>query len=94
MRTLPLETAANVEFSALSYAWGDPLPRKRIICSGRAVEIGPSLHNALVNIRSRQYRRLVWADALCINQNDITERASQVRLMGEIYSAATTTVHY
>ncbi|KAL5603814.1 hypothetical protein FOVSG1_006564 [Fusarium oxysporum f. sp. vasinfectum] len=92
MRTLPLETAANVEFSALSYAWGDPLPRKRIICSGRAVEIGPSLHNALVNIRSRQYRRLVWADALCINQNDTAERASQVRLMGEIYSAATMTV--
>ncbi|KAH6971904.1 heterokaryon incompatibility protein-domain-containing protein [Ilyonectria destructans] len=92
LRTLPLETAAIVEFSALSYAWGDPLPRKRIICSGRAVEIGPSLHNALVNIRSRQYRRLIWADALCINQNDTAERASQVRLMGEIYSAAATTV--
>ncbi|KAJ3453794.1 hypothetical protein MRS44_018426 [Fusarium solani] len=92
LRTLPLETAAIVEFSALSYAWGYPLPRKRIICSGRAVEIGPSLHNALVNIRSRQYRRLIWADALCINQNDTDERASQVRLMGEIYSAAATTV--
>ncbi|KAH7411310.1 heterokaryon incompatibility protein-domain-containing protein [Cadophora sp. MPI-SDFR-AT-0126] len=30
--------------------------------------------------------RSLWADAICINQNDEQERTSQVRLMGTIYS--------
>ena len=29
--------------------------------------------------------RVLWADAVCINQTDIDERASQVNLMGEVY---------
>lgn len=30
----------------------------------------------------------VWADALCINQADLAERASQVKLMGKLYRTA------
>jgi Heterokaryon incompatibility protein (HET) len=30
----------------------------------------------------------IWIDALCINQNDLTERASQVQLIGRIFSCA------
>ncbi|KAF4451526.1 heterokaryon incompatibility (het-6OR allele), partial [Fusarium albosuccineum] len=30
----------------------------------------------------------VWADALCINQTDLAERASQVKLMGQLYRTA------
>lgn len=30
----------------------------------------------------------VWADALCINQADLVERASQVKLMGQLYRTA------
>ncbi|KAH7061663.1 heterokaryon incompatibility protein-domain-containing protein [Paraphoma chrysanthemicola] len=33
--------------------------------------------------------RWVWADAICINQNDMVERSSQVQLMREVYSKAT-----
>jgi hypothetical protein len=29
-----------------------------------------------------------WIDAICINQQDLSERASQVQLMGKIYSSA------
>lgn len=29
--------------------------------------------------------RLVWVDAICINQDDIQERDSQVSIMGQIY---------
>jgi hypothetical protein len=29
---------------------------------------------------------VVWADALCINQQDATEKSVQVRLMGDIYA--------
>jgi hypothetical protein len=30
--------------------------------------------------------RLIWVDAICINQNDTVERGSQVAKMGQIYS--------
>lgn len=78
-------------FNALSYAWGDPLPRKEIRCSGRVTEIGPSLYGALRRVSLRNtggQDNWLWADALCINQDDIAEREAQVRIMGEIYAAA------
>jgi len=34
----------------------------------------------------------LWADAICVNQEDIPERNSQVRLMREVYSTATEVV--
>ncbi len=30
----------------------------------------------------------IWADAVCINQNDLNERSSQVTFMGDIYKSA------
>ena len=30
----------------------------------------------------------IWADAVCINQNDLDERSSQVSMMGHIYKNA------
>lgn len=82
-------------FVALSYAWGDPLPRCEIRCSGRAVEIGPSLYGALRHLSDRNTggkENWLWADALCINQDDNAEREAQVRIMSDIYAAATFTV--
>src|SRR5438046_3079248 len=58
-------------FTALSYAWGDSQPRKAICCSGLKVEIGPSLHSALQHLRQPACETFLWADALCINQEDI-----------------------
>jgi hypothetical protein len=34
---------------------------------------------------SEGHRAYLWVDALCINQEDLSERASQVRMMGDIY---------
>jgi hypothetical protein len=78
-------------FTALSYPWGDPQPRRAIRCSGLRAEIGPSLHSALHHLRKPDCEMFVWADALCINQEDIPERTQQVRMMGDIYAAASTT---
>ncbi|KAI0166731.1 HET-domain-containing protein [Hypoxylon sp. FL1284] len=81
------------EFEALSYVWGDFLPRMPIRCSGRAVEIGPSLHGALRHLRQEEYgTRTLWVDALCINQKDMQERNKQVRLMGDLYRRAAKTI--
>jgi len=36
--------------------------------------------------------RLLWIDAICINQDDSSEKAAQIPLMGQIYSKATRVV--
>ena len=39
-----------------------------------------------------QGRYKIWIDAICINQNDEIERASQISKMREIYSGAWTVI--
>ncbi|TLD21137.1 hypothetical protein PspLS_09233 [Pyricularia sp. CBS 133598] len=78
-------------FIALSYVWGDPQPRKGIRCCGFVAEVGPSLHSALLGLRQPDRDVPIWADAICINQEDDSERGEQVKMMGEIYAAASWT---
>ncbi|KAK7718933.1 hypothetical protein SLS63_010346 [Diaporthe eres] len=84
---------ATPPFEALSYAWGDPLPQAEIRCCGLAAKIGLSLLGALRQLRppASEPERLIWADALCINQEDTAERSAQVRMMGDIYARAANT---
>lgn len=54
-----------------------------------AHRIRRNLHDALVNIRASKLEfQYLWVDALCINQNDLGEKAQQVLLMDNIYSRA------
>jgi hypothetical protein len=46
------------------------------------------LHYALRNLRHEHQPRYVWIDTICINQLDVTERNSQVRLMRDVYTHA------
>lgn len=49
----------------------------------------PTLQSDSVS-RKRPYRPFfLWVDAICINQADVVERNSQVKLMGDLYSNAT-----
>ncbi|KAI8623151.1 hypothetical protein F5Y19DRAFT_468714 [Xylariaceae sp. FL1651] len=74
------------EYDGISYVWGDSKDVRSIWCNGISVDITASLHWALMRIRLLDRPRLVWADALCINQNDTQERSRQVTLMGYIYA--------
>ena len=73
-------------FQALSYAWGDPDPQTEICCSGLGATIGPNLFSALRHLRpaTPYFVQWIWADALCINQEDVTERSEQVRMTGHL----------
>lgn len=73
-------------YDALSYMWGDPSPKGRIILDGEAFPVTESLENALKHVRLQDSIRCLWADAICINQRDIKERGNQVHLMKETYS--------
>ncbi|KAH7070319.1 heterokaryon incompatibility protein-domain-containing protein, partial [Paraphoma chrysanthemicola] len=83
-------------FSALSYVWGDPKSTADIICNGISIEIGLNLGRALRWLRERkkELSPYFWVDALCINQEDLDERSSQVKIMGDIYSRAERVVSY
>lgn len=76
-------------YEALSYVWGDNRRNQTIQLNGRPFEITINLHAALKRLRNETNGiRAIWADAICINQADISERSSQVQMMGLIYSKA------
>jgi hypothetical protein len=54
----------------------------------RHLPISRNLLVALEHLRLRKKPRLLWIDAICINQDDIPERSEQVNKMGSIYSKA------
>ncbi|KAH8891501.1 HET-domain-containing protein [Thozetella sp. PMI_491] len=74
-------------YTAISYAWGDAEDTQKIQIGGDKVSITTSLHGALKALR-QQTEVLLWADSLCINQNDQDERSQQVQLMSAIYARA------
>jgi hypothetical protein len=75
-------------YVAISYAWGDGLDTEPLEVQGVTMPVGKSLYEALEAVRHNKQDTLVWVDALCIDQNNKDERATQVLLMGRIYSQA------
>lgn len=86
LATYPL--AKSLSFDALSYVWGQAEERTQISCNGKDLYITSNLDRALRQIRSLNRPRCIWADQICINQQDPHERGHQVLLMGSIYSRA------
>jgi len=82
------------DFYALSYVWGDPAEVCNIDIDGTAVKINANLHAALRSIRNNTEFRVIWADALSINQNDNQEKSWQVEQMAVIYSRARATISW
>ncbi|CAG8957022.1 hypothetical protein HYFRA_00012502 [Hymenoscyphus fraxineus] len=76
------------EFEALSYVWGDASIRQTITFNGFPFTVTQNLAIALRYLRLPEKPRRIWIDALCINQEDTSERNSQVSMMGEIYRCA------
>ena len=74
-------------YEALSYCWGDEYPKKQIRLNGFLVDIRPNLYSALWHIASNGHN-ILWVDALCINQDDLGERADQIQHMKYIYYKA------
>lgn len=81
------------DYEALSYVWGDQNDLVTIYVHGHPIAITWNLYGALLNMRQTQ-ERILWADALCVNQKDLAERASQVLEMGSIFGQASTVVVY
>jgi len=75
------------DYDALSYTWGREDPSIPILVNKKVTLITENLYLALLHLRQRQVTML-WVDALCINQDDLAERASQVAQMKDVYRTA------
>jgi hypothetical protein len=79
-----VEDGNDHKYDTVSYAWGSESHDRPILVDGRVFFVSFTLEAALREFRARDYSN-VWVDAICIDQNDVDERNSQVRLMAEIY---------
>ncbi|KAH8585799.1 heterokaryon incompatibility protein-domain-containing protein, partial [Bisporella sp. PMI_857] len=86
----PLET---LSFYALSYTWGSPQNPLEILLNGIKLQVRVNLFAALKAISLQlDAPVMIWADALCINQNDSEEKGQQVEMMTDIYRTAKQTL--
>ena len=92
----------SASYVAISYVWGNENDRLTMHLNNRPVSVTKSAYNVL-NLLSQASspviegnlahlsmfaNKLIWIDAICINQQDNDEKAAQVRQMGEIYRQA------
>ncbi|KAJ1325984.1 HET domain-containing protein [Microdochium nivale] len=78
----------NPKFVALSYAWGNLNETAPITINGVEVHVTRNLRRALALHSSRQHEYPIWADAVCINQANLGEKSSQIKLMSRVYEQA------
>ena len=78
------------DYIALSYVWGDPRNLHEIELNGQRFSITSNLYQALLclwkSFEIQQLKLDIWIDAIYVNQEDLDERAAQVKKMGAIYS--------
>ncbi|XEV04947.1 hypothetical protein FSHL1_010234 [Fusarium sambucinum] len=84
-----VKLSRSPSFEALSYEWQGKEGTVPTRCDGERILITPNCYAALEALRSETRTRTLWIDAICINQQDNTERGIQVSMMSEIYSKAT-----
>lgn len=80
------------EYEAISYVWGSEPGREVFLCSEKRLEITQNLHSAFQQLQYPEKQRFLWADAICINQDDLTERSQQVMIVGDIYATVCCTL--
>jgi len=86
-------------FEALSYTWGSPENPVDIFIGhlsgaepNQTLSVTKNLGEALPYLRREDQDRVLWIDAISVNQQDLVERSKQVERMADIYSKATRVV--
>jgi hypothetical protein len=83
-----VQLSQKPQYEALSYVWGNQNDPETIILNGHEFKVTQNLNAALRHLRRPDSERLLWIDALTINQSDTLEKNSQVWQMATIYSLA------
>ncbi|KIW09837.1 hypothetical protein PV08_11938 [Exophiala spinifera] len=84
--------AAAPEYEALSYMWGSKDNPVEISLKDDQEQgtfsVTQNLHQALCRLRYQDRERVMWVDAISINQGDNVEKSSQVPRMKKIFENA------
>jgi len=88
-----VETESCPPFEALSYVWGARSPNDPIIkVDNSNFQVTRNCYDATVHLRRTENPRVVWIDAICIDQENAQEKNAQVERLGEMHSRAERTI--
>lgn len=90
-KSVAIKDLATTSYSALSYTWGTANTEQDIhqmtVC-GQTFHVRDNLWKFFTQTQQAWEGRLLYIDAICIDQRNTAERSEQVKLMPEIYSHA------
>ena len=72
-------------YEALSCVWASPNDTVDVFVNDHALSVTTNLYASLLKLRHYSLERIVWADAICINQTDQNEKSHQIQSMAKIY---------
>ena len=79
---------AAPSYTAMSYTWGHDEASKVIYLNGKRFYVRPNLWGCLYYLTQMDWQYF-WADAICIDQENVQEKNVQVRMMDQVYANAT-----
>jgi len=94
LEIVDLAREAQVPYETISYAWDDAMQRESVLLSGQPLDVPRSTCDALRAVSKDGEVRVVWIDAICINQEDLDERAHQLGVMSHIYQSGQRDLFY
>jgi hypothetical protein len=76
----------------VSYCWGSNDKTKSIRITDQdhdqELKVTENLHAALARLRDEDIERILWVDAICIDQSNKEEKGHQIKQMAELYAKA------
>jgi hypothetical protein len=91
-----IDAAEDCEYIALSYVWGPPPANSgmgpRSYSGTDAIEFAPNVIRDSIDVVLKLGFQCLWADQLCIDQQNKVEKSVQLRQMDLIYSKAQFTI--
>jgi hypothetical protein len=91
-RLVTTSLEASPPYEALSYTWGSTEQDSTITCDDVPLLVTQNLYDAIKYLRNPEHERIMWIDAVCINQRHDQERTEQVGIMKDIYAKASRVV--
>lgn len=86
----PLQNSSKSShpYEALSYVWGSEDKPETITINDHSLNITQNLYTALLHLRDHACSRIIWVDAICIDQADEKEKGHQIQFMAAIFAKA------
>jgi hypothetical protein len=86
----PIRNSDNLfyPYETVSYVWGRENKPRSIIVDDQTLSIIQSLYALLLRLQDLGCFRIIWADAVCINQENQKEKEHRIQIMAEIYAKA------